>query len=473
MAKKKGKVRVSKCYLTAGGNIFLDKDLKKYELPQSKQIEEETKFAIDVIEPPYSLSKLMEWLHLSVVHASCISTKVQDSVGVGWKLTEVPGKESKEEEYTRIDDFFSKVNENEDIISVCKKVMLDYESCGNGYFEVVRNSNAEGGIKAIYHVNGTTVRLCKDKDRWVQQVGQKKVYFKRWGDERILNNKTGNFVQSLSNPNNFANEIIQIKQYTHKSAYYGLPDWLPVLYQMYGEMKEKEYNLDFFTNFGVPAYAVVVEGADLDEEVKEEIQKYFETELKENPHRTIFISLPGGTTVKFEKLSVETKEASFMIYRRNNRDDLLTAHHVPPYRASIVEKGQLGGTVAEDVDRIYLDSVINPRQRDFCWVLNELIIWEGFGIDSLEFQFEDIDIRDKKADAEIDEKYFKMAARTPNEILVAQGKEPYEGGDVYYAPAHLVPVGVAKDKLGEGKEEAIASPGKDDEDTDISEGDYS
>ncbi|MFC1709480.1 phage portal protein [Candidatus Omnitrophota bacterium] len=443
--EKSKEVTVSKLFITNRGTLFSDKDLKQYEMPQSKQLEEDIRWTVDIIKTPYDLHKLQKWVELSVIHASCINTKVQDSFGVGWHLKEVEGENPSEEENERLSNFFNKCNEKEDIIAVAKKLGFDYESCGNAYMEVVRDLK-EKSIKAIYQIPAATMRLVKDKERWVQVIGDRKVYFKNWGDERILNNKTGNFVKTVD-PEFVANEVIQMKQYTPRSSFYGLPDWLPALFQMYGEMKEKEYNLDFFANYGVPAYAVILEGADFTPETEKRIQKYFEVELKGNPHRTMVFSTPEGATVKFEQLSVQSKEASFRVYRRDNRDDVLTAHHVPPYRASIVEKGQLGGSVAEDVDRIYLDSVINPRQRALNWIINELLLWEGFEIFSLEFEFLDIDIRDNKAQADVDDRYYKMGVLSPNEIRTRMGFEPYEGGDVFYVPSNSVPVGFSEEKL--------------------------
>lgn len=456
MAKKKTatkndrQVTLSKMYLTEDGDLFSSEDLKRYEVPQSKSHQVSTmKWGGQTIPTPYNLAKLMSWLELSVAHSSCVRTKVQDSVGIGWKLVEnadsKTNEKKKKADYDRLMTFFSKVNDEEDIIALSKKVMLDWEGCGNGCFEAVRGVSDQGdmAVKAMYHVNAVTVRMMKTKDRWIQQIGMKKAYFKKWGDDRILNKDTGNFVKKSALKSR-GNSIIQIKQYTPKSEVYGLPEWLPALFQMYGEMKEKEYNLEFFANHGIPAYAVVLEGVDADDEAKKAIQKYFQTELKGDPHRTMVFTTPEGGKVKFEALSVQAKEASFRVYRRDNRDDILTAHHVPPYRASIVEKGALGGSVARDVDKIYLDSVINPRQKEFTWVLNELIIKEGFDIDSWLFEFEDIDIADRKTEAEIFLKYFQMGAMTPNDILKELGVEPYRGGDTYYVPSSYVPIG-AKD----------------------------
>jgi len=452
MAIKKSKSKTPgemKMFVTNLGKVFSEADLKRYEIPQTKQIVPEGQFGAEAISPPYDLAKLMSWLEVNVVHGSCVRTKTQDSVGIGWHLELVDETETEEkraeQEKEALTNFFIKVNEKEDITSVMKKVFLDYEGCGNGYIELVRGDGVESdvlekSIKSLYHVNATTVRWAKTQDKFLQRIGQKKVYFKCFGDDRVLNKDTGTFGK-IAKPESVANELIQVRQYSWRSFWYGSPEWISSIVQMYGQMKEAEYNLDFFTNYGVPAYAVIIKGMKMNTTVEETIKKYFETEVKADPHKTMVFGLPAGGEIVFEKLSVEAKESSFNIYRKDMRDDILTAHHVPPYRASIVEKGQLGGSVAEDVDRIYLDSVINPRQRDFEWIINQLIIKEGFGITAWRFKFDDIDIDDKKTQSDIDEKYFNMGVYTPNQIRKKLGLEEYDGGDTYYIAGNLVPVG--------------------------------
>ena len=466
---KRKKVKVHKMVLTTKGHLVSDEEMAKYEVPrlETHSIEGDTekKWGADIIKPPHDLDKLMSWLDVSVIHNSCIRTKQQDTVGIGYDLFEVEGVEASQEQWDRLKAFFEKCNPQEGITKVNKKVMLDFEGCGNGFYEIVRGITEADGIRHIYHVSGPTLRLCRDKERWVQKVGNKKVFFKVFGDDRILNKSTGNFVKKVD-PEEAAHELIHISQYTHKSTYYGLPEWLPAIVQMFGEMKEKEYNLDFFSSYGVPAYAVLISGGEVDPEVKEEIHKYFEKELQSDPHKPIILELPEGVEATFEKLSIEIKDASFRMWRRDNRDDILTAHHVPPYRAGIVEKGQLGGGVAREVDEIYLDSVVNPRQEEFEWVLNQLIIKEGFGISGIELRFRDIDLHDEEAKADIHKKYFDMGARTPNQILKELGQDPYVGGDIYYVPMGMVGVGA------EEKEEEEEGGGSDESDDADAVADY-
>lgn len=436
--------------ITNSGRVVTQDILKQYQVtpPESKQIDD-NEWKPEVLEPPYDLSKLMGWLNISVVHNSCVQVKKQDTVGIGYYLE--PVDENKEgdsengQNYKTLETFFGLVNPNEDIKAMLKKVFIDYEACGNGYIEVTRG--VDNKVNGLYHINATTMRWLKDKKRLVQKVGTKFVYFKLFGDEKILNKDTGNFVKSVD-PDKAANEVIPIKQYSWMSAVYGTPEWLPALFAMFGDMQESQYNIDFFTNYGVPAYAIVVEGTTITPEVNEEITKYFETQLKGSNHKTLTLSTPKGATLKFERLSVETKEASFRMYHKDNRDSILTAHHVPPYRVGIVEQGQLGGNVAEETDRIYLDSVINPRQEEFAWVINEFIIKQGLEIEDWVFVFDDINISDVKRQSELHQTYFNIGAMTPNEIRRELGLDPYEGGDIFYVQMGLIPVGVSE----EGKE---------------------
>jgi PBSX family phage portal protein len=454
--------------ITDRGSIVTEDMLKQYELPvsKSKQIKD-VEWKPQIVEPPYSPAKLMNWMDIDTIHSACIHVKTHDAVGIGYYL-EPPDPDMQDKEgdaqYKELMDFFSLVNPNEDLTMMLEKVFIDFEGCGCGYMEVTRNKDDK--VNGLYHINATTMRWSKDKTKLIQKVGTKYVYFKIFGDDRILNKNTGNFVQGVRDVEDAANEVIVINQYSWRSVYYGLPEWLPSTYAMFGEMKEREYNIDFFLNFGVPAYAVILKGVSLNADVTEEIKKFFETTLKESNHKTLNLAVPKDGEVIFEPLNVQEKDASFRMYHKDNINTVLSAHRVPPYRVGIVIEGNLGGSVSKDTDRIYLDSVINPRQKKFAWVINELIIKRGFGIEGWTFQFEDINVADAKQDAEINKYYFDMGVLSPNEIRRQLGLDPYEGGDAVYISGMYIPVGLigetpeeAKERLAREKEEEEALRG--------------
>ncbi|WP_254866654.1 phage portal protein [Geobacillus sp. LEMMY01] len=129
--------------------------------------------------------------------------------------------------------------------------------------------------------------------------------------------------------------------------------------------------------------------------------------------------------IKFQALSVETKEASFRMLRADNRDEILSAHGVPPYRAGIVVEGSLGGSTARESTEIYKQSVIEPRQDMLENVLNRLL-FVGLGITDWRFRFKDIDTKDTQAKIEELRFLFEVGAYSPNMILRELGRDPID-----------------------------------------------
>jgi capsid portal protein len=237
------------------------------------------------------------------------------------------------------------------------------------------------------------------------------------------------------NPEDRANELIWNTNYTPRSDYYGAPDIMPAIGAIHGDIARRDYNIAFFDNYGVPSYAVFITG-DFDEGIvdeatgltplESEIQGHFD-ELAKNPHSALILSVPsrqGGGEVKieFKPLSVETKEASFRLYRTDNRDEVLAAHGVPPYRAGIAETGSLGGSTAAESTEIYKDSVINPRQERWESLFNRYIV-QSWEITEFEFKLIKIDTRDVKKELDVVGKLFDMGAMTPNQIIMHFGKQ--------------------------------------------------
>ena len=163
----------------------------------------------------------------------------------------------------------------------------------------------------------------------------------------------------------------------------------------------------------MPAYAIFVSGnfdpGEIDEEGRTEMEKMIEehfAELAKNPHSTLILSIPTEgreeeVKIEFKALSTEVKEASFRLYRNDNRDEILSAHGMPPYRIGVNETGSLGGSTAIESTEIYKMSVIEPRQEMLEAAINRYIVWGAFKVDDWEFKLAEIDTTDEKADLEI------------------------------------------------------------------------
>jgi len=388
-----------------------------------------------LVQPLYKPNILARALEINTYHYRCCRVKARETAGLGWDLKPVPGIETpNQRQYDEVSEFFDDLPEP--ISSVFNKMMFDFESIGYGTVELVReNYSYDGKPVLLTHIPSHTVRIHKDGNRYCQIRGTQKRWFKALEYEKDVDYLTGqeHELGSLGEERR-ATELIWIVNYTPRSDYYGISDIIPALGAVHGDISRRNYNISFFDNFGVPAYAVFVTGNFEDEEeldsngnptgrtlLEAEIEEHFK-ELAKSPHSTLILSVPtkdrqGEVKIEFKPLAVETKEASFRLFRKDNRDEILSAHGVPPYRAGIAETGSLGGTTAKESTEIYKRSIIEPRQETLETLINRYIVWGAFEANDWKFKFAEIDTTDEKHDIEVLGKLFGVAAVTPNQII--------------------------------------------------------
>ncbi|MFA5542860.1 MAG: phage portal protein [Bacilli bacterium] len=424
------------CYVLKTGHTVRGDILEQYSIKgkgdESKQIPDtfsESYSGQGLKQPLYNPEALANLLELNTYHYRACKTKARDTAGLGWyleALTDNPDEKKRKE----LDEFFSDLNPP--LSSVLDRAMLDYESIGYGALELIREDyKPDGKVSNLVHIPAHTLRIHGSGNKFCQIRGNKKRWFKlaEYGKDVDCNTGIEYEMNSLTGERR-ATEIIWIINYTPRSDYYGLPDIIPAMGAIYGDISRRDYNIAFFDNFGVPAYAVFVSGNfDPGEEdpetgktpMEESIEEHFK-ELAKNPHSVMVLSVPssggeGEVKIEFKPLSVEIKEASFRLYRQDNRDEILAAHGVPPYRCGIAETGSLGGSTAQESTEIYKMSVIQPRQEVLENLINLYIVWNSFEADGWMFKLAEIDTSDEKHDVDMMSKIFEKGAITPNQII--------------------------------------------------------
>lgn len=413
------------------------------------------------IEPLYNLEGLARLLEISTPHYRACKTKARDTAGIGWFLE--PSHEDKENpsenEKSMIEQLIKRPNPEESFSEFAEKVEVDYESTGNGYIEVVRDPDTRL-VSHLLHIPAHTVRVHSSEVLYAQHRMGRRAWFKKFGEEQDYYLDSGNVIEKPDevDEKDKANEILHLKNYTSRSDYYGLPDVIPSLDALIGDRERQEYNISFFDNHAIPAYAVTVSGADLDEETEKQIKKFFQSDVKNNNHSTLVLSgkkdeddpTEEPVQFQFEALSTDTKEASFRMFRQDNRDEILSAHGVPPYRAGIVVEGQLGGSSAQETTEIYKQSVISPKQERWENLITHAIIEQGLGCKDWVFRLNDIDTRDSSAEVSRFQRLGNMGVITPNEIREAMGYEKSDNpalDEFYFAGK---PLGQTGAPAGEG-----------------------
>ncbi len=212
-------------------------------------------------------------------------------------------------ERSRLDTFFDFCCVDLSFVTLRRRTRQDIETLGNGYWEVLRN--ASGEIVQFVYVPGFTMRLLRlDPEpvhvdmkvkvsdlafdavtvprrfrRYVQILETQVVYFKEFGDPRILSRKTGELVSSVEelrgrDPSDGpATEILHFKLHNPRSAY-GTPRWIGNLLAVLGSRQTEEINFLYFENKSVPPLALLVSGGRLSKSSIPRIEDFIENHIK-------------------------------------------------------------------------------------------------------------------------------------------------------------------------------------------------
>jgi PBSX family phage portal protein len=373
----------------------------------------------DVITPPYNMYELANYYDSSFANHAAIDAKVANIVGLGYSFS-ISDRTSlnleSREDSTAVDkarkriermkieltDWLESMNDDDSFTTTMKKVLIDYESTGNGYLEIGRT--ALGQIGYVGHVPATTIRVRRLRDGYLQIIGQKVVYFRNFG----ANNP--NPVTGDPRPN----ELIHYKSYSPLNTFYGIPDILSAVSSLVGDSLAAQYNIDYFQNKAVPRYIITLKGAKLSADAEDKMFRFLQTGLKSQSHRTLYIPLPGdsdGNKVEFNMEPIENgiQDGSFKEYRKQNRDDILIAHQVPISKLGGTDSG-IAAAISQD--RTFKEQVARPAQEHLEKMVNKIIKEKT---DILELRFNELTLTDEIAQSQILERYVRNKIMVPNE----------------------------------------------------------
>lgn len=413
---------------------------------QSKQLDPEDPDYNQLKQPIYDFTQLSQLLEVNTFHKLCCEVVAQDSSAYGWNIIPTADDDTVEndEEKVKITNWIKSFTVP--INTTLYQINYDRRALGVGAIELIRKGTSDSPIIDLKHIPVQYLYKHSDKCRIKQVVGAKHRWFVEYGtnydddgtpfDVHYLTGERAEY-NSLP-PEERANEIIWLVDYAPHSKAYGLPKIAPAINVIQGELGRTRYNNAFFKNYGMPAFAVTVTGdfwdydvdpTDPEYDVTQTLKYKISQQLKEvikNPHSAVTITVPsagdeGNVNVDITPLSVDQKEASFRLYRADNRDEILAAHGVPPYRLGLAITGTLGSNISEESSQIYNVSVIQPLKNENEAVINK-IIRDEFEITDWSFRLDDIDKRDTAQDIDVASKLFTMGAITPRELIEYFGK---------------------------------------------------
>lgn len=443
----KEKIQKGSVYVETSKGIFPYEMLQKAEKESSsKQLEPTLKWmtANDLVPPPYNPMSFWTLYESNSVLFRCVNQLAIDVAGLGWIFQLREDKKDNQSELGRLKEFTkTKFDVDDSFRTILKKLLIDWGALGYFGLEVARNN--KGDIAEVYHVPAHTLRVHRSKKKYCQIRNNKKVWFKKFGEPKNISSKTGKEFAGRGGRDR-ANELIFYKNYYPKSDYYGVPNGISATGDIMGMIGQRDYNLAFFENYGIPSALITLEG-EWDKGSDKKVSDFLNKEIKgtANAHRTMVMMVPASSNelsdnkIKYEKLGVEVKESSFKLYAQGCKENILIAYSMPPERVGIRIVGKLGGNVAEEATKIYVQGVVEPLQLD----LEEIINGKLLQSELYEFKFKDIDLRNFTVLVERVVKQVSSAILTPNEARNEIGLKPYAEGDKFYIQSTFIEAGEA------------------------------
>lgn len=405
---------------------------------QTKQKEYFSETSYDVFEvavPPYNLSYLAKLYEISAYHHAAVDATVANVVGLGYHFEPSPKSKRKLDslndsekiesmrarlsvEEDKLSELLESFNEEDLLVQILERVVTDLKTTGNGYLEIGRNVSGEIGY--VGHIPATNMRVRLQRDGFIQIVSNKFTFFRNFGDR-----ETPDPIGKDPRPN----EIVQFKKYSPTNTYYGVPDVVSSKSAVAGNEFATRFNLDYFENKATPRYIITLKGAKLDADNERKLLEFFETKLKGQHHRSIYLPLPASDPkrpVEFSLEPVDNKvtDASFDQYQKYNREEILMSHRVPISKIGIPDGVSLA--IARDADKTFKEQVCNPIQKMLEKKMNKII---SEFTNSLTFRLNELTLTDEDTQSRIDERYLRMQSVTPNEVRERRGLPGLPGGD--------------------------------------------
>jgi len=390
---------------------------------------------------------------------------------------------------------------DESFIEFRRNSREDLEVLGNWSWEVLRDKNNK--VRHLVRVPFFTIRLTKRGEaipvtvkrkvhefkyeefettkrfrRFVQQVGNTIIWFKEFGDPRVMSKKSGRYYRDIDTfkaetendpKDGEASEILHYRIHAVRGAY-RQPRWIGNLTSVLGSRQAEEVNLFYFKNKAIPPMIIFVENgrlgdgaverlADFMEQVKGDTEKFWKVAILEGESsedaRRRGVSWTGQPRFKIERLSSEQlKDALFQEYDERNRDKVGESFRIP--RLLRGDSRDFNRATALTAKSITEEQVFEPERDRFDSWLNRKL---GPELDMKYWLFKSRSpiVRDPKSLSEMVRDLVKVGVLTPNEGRQLSGdifNTEFEPIEEKWANRPLVLT------ISTGAQAAIDEPGK-------------
>lgn len=415
--------------------------------------EQEAYSAGEWIEPQRDLRGLRNLVKNSDILPQCVSA-YKDNIagfGIGVRYT-VDREETAEmkEEFDRAKEIIELLNVEQDTKEVFEDIVEAREMYGIAYLEIIRDiagdvvqiefikdipsikktRQLEPYIPTIYYHHGRETERRKRYCKYRQDIGGKTVYFKEFGDPRIMDRRDGTYLEEgeTLDLDYQANEIMEFAIGTEP---YGEVRWIGQVLGVDGSRKAESLNNNYFDNGRHTPLMIMIKGGTLTDDSFSKLQDYMD-DIKGEAGQHAFLLLEAESSDgrtdfdQQEKPEIEIKDIAnilqkdelFQGYIDNNRRRVQSAFRLPDLYVGYTT--DFNRATAQTAQEVTEQQIFQPERKSLAWAINNRLL-NGYNFRFVEAYFLEPDISNP-------DDLFKLLTVANN----AGGLTPNKAKDIVY-----------------------------------------
>lgn len=455
------------------GQRKVEKSDKGEQLNPSVQVS-----ASDWISHPVDMRGLKELVDNSTILPQCIRAYKSNIAGFGISVryaedydAETPEMKA---EWDALQQIIALFNMDMQTKEIFENVIRDRETYGISYCEVIRNQAQEvvelqfivdtpsidmtyplqPYVDMEYFYKGAAISRKKKFRKFRQHVGDKTVYFKEFGDPRIMDKRNGEYIGEADNSIDIDDQANEIIDFRIGSMPYGEVRWIGQVLTVDGNRRAEILNNNYFRHGRHTPLMILVKGGTLSDSAFTKLQEYMDGIEGENGQHAFLVLETDTleTTTSFtdqrqpeveikDLAAILQKDELFQEYQENGRKKTQSAFLLPDlYVGYTTDFNRATAQMAMEVTE---KQVFQPERASLAWAVNQKLL-NGYRFRYVEAQFDEPDITNPDDIQKMLNVTERAGGLTPNiakeltyEVLGKDGCEDYEGdwGDIPLAYA--------------------------------------
>lgn len=455
------------------------KPIKKSDKSEQLDAREELN-AADWISPPLELTGLKELETQSSILPQCIRAYKNNIAGFGIGIRYKDDIEETPEmaaEYTQAEDIIQLLNLEQDTKEVFEDIIEARETYGIAYLEVIRDLGGnvvqiefikdtptvyktrplEPYVDTVFYYKGQEIGRKRKFRKYRQEINGKTVYFKEFGDPRIMDKRNGEYATEggTVDLDNQANEIME---FAIGTTPYGEVRWVGQILGVDGSRRAESLNNNYFKNGRHTPLMILIKGGTLTDDSFTKLTEYMNG-IKGEAGQHAFIVLEAESVDnragfdEDQKPDIEVKDLAsilqkdelFQDYLDNNRRRVQSAFQLPDLYVGYTT--DFNRATAQTAMEVTEKQVFQPERKSLAWAINNRLL-NGYNFKFVEAYFKEPDINNPDDMYKILTVCGNAGGLTPNKAkeiiysLLGDNYEPFdeEWGDIPLAYQKAQPV---------------------------------